>query len=251
MKRLVIIKYDGSSFSGSQVQTKRRTIQGDLEQTFKKAGIIVKSQFTSRTDAGVHAKQQGVVVNVNPQIKNSRITSILNKTLPKDIAVLTTRNYPYDLHPRHQAQIKKYEYKIAFEPTCPFKQRYVTNLEHSILTEMDFEQLENALNLFVGKHDFENFTSKTSKLEHVREITKVGYKVDKNTMTLEFYGTGFVRYQVRYMVGAIISLIQGKIDLKTISDLIDLKIMNNNVVLKAPPNGLYLTKIWYKEQNNE
>jgi tRNA pseudouridine38-40 synthase len=251
MKRLVIIKYDGSSFKGSQKQSQQRTVQGELEKYLKKSGILVKSEFTSRTDAGVHANHQGVVINVNRLISNMRLMQILEKTLPPDIETLTVNNYNYDIHPRYQAKVKKYIYLIKFGNSSPFDQRYYTYLNEDLLANIDIAQIDKALNLFCGVNDFSNFTARSIKTNNVREIIKVKFEINDKSFRIEFYGKGFVRYQVRYMVGAIIGLIEKKVTIQLISELLKKTKNNKNIILKAPPNGLYLSKIWYEGDHYE
>ena len=112
--------------------------------------------------------------------------------------------------------------------------------------KIDVDLLNQAAKLFIGKHDFKNFT--TNKIEEVESFVKTIYDVKvkktKDKIEIQFYGSGFLRYQVRMMVGALIVVSTNKKDICFISHLLQANI-DEKCSYKADPQGLYLKKVIY------
>jgi tRNA pseudouridine38-40 synthase len=172
----LIVSYDGTDYSGWQVQPGRATIQGELQAALGRVtGESPLPQGSGRTDAGVHALAQVASFALAAPIPADNLRRALNRTLPAAIRVLETTVVPASFHARHSTVAKTYEYRVflekrrtgpdgvqaagdglAYAVACPpFLARYV----YAYPWPLDFRALEQAAAMFVGTHDFLSFAA--------------------------------------------------------------------------------------------
>ena len=151
------LAYDGTDFSGWQIQPGERTVQGELQAALRRVtGEAPLPQGSGRTDAGVHALAQVASFELAANIPAENLQRALNRTLPAAIRILESRIVPSTFHARHSAIAKTYEYRVFREPICPpFLARYV----YACPWPMDILQLEKSARLFEGEHDFLSFAA--------------------------------------------------------------------------------------------
>ncbi len=234
MKLMLVISYDGSYFNGFQRQNNVRNVQGELELSLSKIyndNILVKG--SGRTDRGVHAKYQVVHFETNKKIKNLKYK--LNKEL-KDIQVKKIKYVSDNFHARHNVKEKIYLYKIDLSGKRNGK--YYLNINYYL----DIDKMKDISKLFLGTHDFCNFTS-GFRDDYTSTIKKIKIWKFNKILYLKFYGYGFYRYMVRNLVGALVEVGKGKIDDETIQMMLDRK--TEKRLPTVSPNGLYLVKIKY------
>ncbi|MDY2888704.1 MAG: tRNA pseudouridine(38-40) synthase TruA [Candidatus Caccosoma sp.] len=245
MKYKCIVSYDGYSFNGYQKQKHdKNTIQEVIENTlstiFKEKIIIYGS---GRTDKQVHAYGQVFHFESLIKIPLSNLKKALNEMLPIAIRIKKIESVSDLFHARYSSHKKVYVYKIKnTKNENVFDNRYYTYIKDKI----DIIKLKEASQLFIGRHNFKNFT--TNKEEEIESFEKTIYEINvkkvKNTVEIEFYGSGFLRYQIRMMVGALLVVATNKKDISFIAN----KLLNNvdeKCSYKAPPQGLYLKKVIY------
>ena len=105
--------------------------------------------------------------------------------------------------------------------------------------------MNDAIQYFLGEHDFKVFVSdEVIKDNYHRTITKVDIKEDNNIITISFTGTGFMKYQVRNMVGTLIKVGNGKLEPSTINELF-LDYSKKKYITTAKAEGLYLESVVY------
>ena len=111
---LINFSYDGSNYNGYQKQKGLNTIQGKMEEALKQINNNKTTKFSSsgRTDAGVHALNQKAHFEVDEKIDIEKVKNSLNKLLPDDIYVKSTKVVDYEFHSRYNAKKKEYIYKI-------------------------------------------------------------------------------------------------------------------------------------------
>ena len=114
MKRFKLtVAYDGTAYSGFQVQKSCPTIEGELNKSLTALlGEEIHVIGASRTDAGVHARGNVYVFDTDSRIPPEKFTYALNARLPEDIRIQESCEVPEDFHPRHQDTVKTYEYRI-------------------------------------------------------------------------------------------------------------------------------------------
>jgi len=151
------IAYDGTGFSGWQVQPGERTIQGEVQGALGRVtGERPLPQGSGRTDAGVHALGQVASFELAAPIPAENLQRALNRTLPAAIRVVEASRVRSGFHARHCAVAKTYEYRVFQSAICPpFLAPYV----HACTWPMNLEALQDAAREFVGEHDFLSFAA--------------------------------------------------------------------------------------------
>jgi len=243
MRYKITFSYDGTNFNGYQVQPKLRTVQECLEQA---VSFLNKQTYTSvtsagRTDKGVHAMAH--VAHFDLSINNSleKIKRGLNSNLPEDIHIIDVEKVSDDFHARYCAKKKEYIYKINLGEYNPIDRNYV----YQYNKELDIEAMSKAIKYFEGEHDFTSFVSSEDiREDKVRTIYKTNIKRNKDLLEISFIGNGFMKYQVRNMVGLLISVGEHKKEISDVEKIINNK--NRSQKFKtAAACGLYLKKVWY------
>jgi len=238
------ISYDGSNYSGFQIQPKDRTVQGEIERALRKLhkGIEVKIQASGRTDAGVHAKGQVIHFDSSLDIPAEKWPIALNAILPHDIVVADAEIVSESFHARYNVTAKEYRYFIQLgERRDPFKRNYAYYYPYAL----NVEAMREALNYFIGEYDFTSFCSaKTDKERKVRTITRVNLTKKEDMLIFSFQGNGFLYNMVRIMVGTLLDVGRGKKSPEDIPVIIEKK--DRKAAGKTgSANGLYLWKVWY------
>jgi tRNA pseudouridine38-40 synthase len=239
------IAYHGQAFHGWQVQRDQRTVQGELHEALAAlfSGHRVVVVGASRTDAGVHASGQVAHLDPPGPIPPEALLRGLNAKLPPQIRVLSVRPVAASFHARKSALGKLYTYRARWhEPTLPWlDQRSAAVGKYS-----DSESLSAALDLFVGRHDWASFTVPNPETgSTTRTIFRVRLRRRRRGVDLDFFGEGFLRYQVRRMVGALLEVGSGK---RSVNDLRNL-IANprpGTPIRTAPARGLCLEHVYYR-----
>ena len=164
----VSIAYDGSSFYGFQKQRSRPTVQGKIEEVLD---LLIKDyelNYSGRTDAGVHAKEQ--VLNILTDIKiTEKLISSIDKLLGNSISVNSFNQISNDFHARYSAKERTYVYSTMDNQK---KLPYLLNSTHQHNSSLDLEKLNEISQLFLGKNDFSSF-AKVEKNKNETKLTKI------------------------------------------------------------------------------
>jgi len=238
-KILAVISYDGSKFYGMQKQPGKKTVQGEIEKALLKLNIDSKVEHAGRTDRGVHALNQVVAFSVQSFWNTEKLQKVLNNIVHPYIHIKKIREVHQDFNPRFDAKKRSYRYLISSNFT-PFNADYVTFYDKKINAQL----IKNSLKILEGRHDFEYFAKTGSEVNsYVREIYKTDFFKYKNFYVFKIVGNGFLRGQIRIIVDFLLKINENILSTE------DLKIQLNKEKLiskhLAPPNGLYLERIWY------
>lgn len=245
MRYLGTLQYKGTNYCGWQSQTvsKIPSIQEEVERVLSKLlNTEIKVYASGRTDAGVHALGQTFHFDTVKEIDSYKFVHGFNELVNNDIVMMNLEKVSDDFHARFSAQKKTYLYKIEFAKTPnPFNEHLTLQL-HS---NLDIEKMKEAAEIFEGKHNFQNFTSKEEDEDNfVRFIELISFNINENILEIELTGDGFMRYMVRMIVGNLIQVGLGKLTKEEIE-----RSLNNPVrkvsSYKAPADGLYLKKVIY------
>src|SRR2546426_808756 len=130
----LILSYDGSEFSGWQVQPGATTVQGTLASAIGRiTGEKVLPQGSGRTDAGVHALAQVATFVTQSSVPTENFVKALNDLVPASVRVLDVTETPPEFHARHSARQKTYRYRIHRQAICPpFLARYVWHFPYPL-----------------------------------------------------------------------------------------------------------------------
>ncbi|MBN2057558.1 MAG: tRNA pseudouridine(38-40) synthase TruA [Candidatus Saganbacteria bacterium] len=246
------LAYDGSAFSGLELQPGCSTVRGELEkalqQLFRKEIKIITA---SRTDAGVHARAQAVNFYLDNKIAPEKLMAALNTKLPPALRVLSARQVSGHFHSRYNAKYKEYEYLIFNGKVLPPAYRdFVWHIRQPI----DIKAMQRAAAAFSGSHDFSSFCAAHSD---DRDFVRVMHKIVLGRRQLQlwqgpklkvisFYvrGNGFLYKMVRNMVGTLVEVGEGRLRAEDIPGIIkarDRKAAGRT----APAHGLCLLKVGY------
>lgn len=245
MRLLGKVSYKGSKYQGWQKQTAAPTVQEEIEKVLSKIlNTPISIYGSGRTDAGVHAICQTFHFDVEKEVDIDRLKYSVNCCLPEDIYISELKEVDENFHSRYSAKGKVYRYDIQFGERDVFSKE----LEATISIPTDISLLEKALQLFVGKHDFKDFTSKEEDEDKfVREIYKINleYSVQTKKASITISGNGFMRYMIRFIVGASLAVAQNKESLDFIEYHLKEKNEREIISYKAPSEGLYLVDVIY------
>lgn len=246
MKRVKLtVAYDGTEYSGWQVQPNATTIEGELNRALTQlSGAEIRVIGASRTDAGVHAMGNVAVFDTEATIPPNRYTYALNSLLPDDIVVVESEEVAADFHPRHCDTVKTYEYTYDNNTfPNPLTRRYAWHVSHSL----DIEAMNNAAAILVGEHDFKSFCCVRTQAEStVRTIYSLTVeKKSDNSVILRVTGNGFLYNMVRIIAGTLSMVGTGLWTVEQVRQALDAT-DRTSAGLTAPPQGLRLVKIDYK-----
>ncbi len=243
MKYRITLSYDGTDYFGWQMQVSHPTIQSVLNQALERIeGHPVTTHAAGRTDAGVHALGQVVSFELDHEWEGIELRRALNGNLPPDIRVLGASIATPDFHARFDARGKTYRYSIhTAEVGNPLLRRYVWDCWH----RFDLDKLGDDLDSLRGTHDFTAFTVASVETKSpVRTIIEARYESEGDLLTIFFSGDGFLRYQVRTMVGALVESNRGKLKAECMTALIS-SLDRTLIGAPAPAKGLTLMKVEY------
>lgn len=243
MRYLIRFSYDGTGFSGYQKQPGERTVEGMLENALYNINNHTETRIFSsgRTDRGVHALGQVAHFDIDVNITLYKLKCALNSLLPEDIHVLSTEIVDKNFHARYNAISKTYIYKINVGEYSPIDRNHV----YQYCKDLNFDNMRLAINDFLGEHDFKPFVSEEAiKSSYVRTIYSVDMKKEGDIITISFTGNGFMKYQVRNMVGVLIKIGSGKLTTDSVKNILN-GIMDKSKITTAKGSGLYLKEVVY------
>lgn len=246
MRRLkAIISYDGTQFSGYQVQPGERTVQAEVERVLAimHKGEKIKVTASGRTDARVHATGQTLHFDSPLAIPVDKYMKALNVQLPRDIRVLSMEEVAADFHARYSVTGKRYRYIWSCEPVqSPFRRQYTVETNG---VKPNVEAMQEAAKAIIGTHDFSCFcAANTSVKDKVRTVTTLQFEWYGEELHMVIEGNGFLYNMVRIIAGTLWEVGIGRRDIENVALVV--QSMNRDKAGKtAPPQGLYLEKVFY------
>lgn len=240
------LSYDGTHFSGYQIQPENRTVQGELEKVLMTIhkNQHIRVQGSGRTDAGVHAKGQTFHFDSFHTLPERNWRRALNALLPADIYITEVHKVSKSFHARFDALEKEYRYYVwnGREPDI-FCRNYIYHFKHPL----NNDAIKRACDYLEGTHDFTSFTSAkaTVRGSKVRTLYEVACKQNGNEIEFTFRGPGFLYNMARILVGTLLEIGQGKRNPSDIPDIFakrDRRFAGET----APPQGLYLWHVKYE-----
>ena len=203
MKRvLMCVAYDGTAYSGWQVQDNAPTIEGELNKALTDlTGTPTEVIGASRTDAGVHSMSSMCVFDTDMKMPADKYSFALNTRLPEDIRVVWSHEVAPDFHPRRCNTEKTYEYHIYNAEFMPPTKRLYAFHERRPL---DIALMNKGAAYLIGEHDFKSFCSVNTTAETtVRTITDIRVDKESDEVIISVTGTGFLYNQVRIIAGTL------------------------------------------------
>ena len=246
MKRVkLIVAYDGTNYSGWQLQKNAVTIEQKLnEALFDLLGEDIQVTGASRTDAGVHSLGNVCVFDTNTRMPAEKISYALNTRLPDDIVVQSSCEVDADFHPRAGKSAKTYEYRILNREFRDPTRRLNTYFYHY---ELNIEAMQRAASYLEGEHDFKSFCSVHAQVETtVRTIYQCTVSRREDEIHIRVTGNGFLYNMVRIIAGTLIEVGAGKRQPEEIKKMLEAT-DRQTAGPTAPAHGLTMIGIEYKE----
>mgnify|MGYP000338829553 CR=1 FL=1 len=252
---LVKMCFLGHRYHGWQKQPYLKTIHASIDKTLKYVlgeGVVSKTLGASRTDAKVSAHDAAFELFLSEAIQDeAQFIELFNTNLPDDMRCNSITPVDSSFNIIQDSKLKSYRYYFAFgEKSHPFCAPFIT----TILEPLDLESMKRGAKLFKGTHNFRSYCYKPKPdAQYERTITncrivrnqklKANF-FPKNTFVLEVDGQGFLRHQVRLMMGALIRLGKGERTLEDIGASLRHDYPYNETYV-APAAGLILESITF------
>jgi len=243
------LAYDGSEFSGWQVQPDAETVQGTLALAIGRlTGEKVLPQGSGRTDAGVHALAQVATFATDSPIPLENLSKALNDLMPAAIRVLEVAEVPLEFHARKSARAKTYRYRMYRGAICsPFLARYVWHYPYPL----NEDAMRQAAGLVVGEHDFTSFAAvdpergeESEPVCNVRRILASSWDREADEFVYTVRGSGFLHHMVRNLVGTFLLVGKGTLADSDITRILEAR-ERSAAGATAPASGLYLVGVEY------
>ena len=238
-----ICAYDGTAFAGWQSQARGRAIQDVIEA---RLGEIMRTPVrihgSGRTDAGVHARGQVFHFDTTWAHGEYKLLMALRNGLPASIQIKSVRPTRADFHSRFQTVGKRYEYFLHLGDADPFTRPYAW----VIYRPLDIGAMQTAALKLCGRHDFRAFTALNgpAKDDTVRTLHKLVITKRGRQVRIMAEGDGFLYKMVRSLVGALVSVGEGRLTPSEVEGILQ-SLQRSEVVQTAPAQGLFLVKVFY------
>jgi len=239
------IQYDGTCYSGWQIQKEQKTVQGLLKSCVQK---IVKSESVNltgsgRTDSGVHSLGQVVNFKVNTNMSSLDFKKAMNANLPNDIRVSRSEVVDEDFNSRYSAKKREYLYMIK-KSVSPFDYKYY----HLSKSSIDINVLNECAEIILNNNDFSNFCKHSPDVDNY--LCSVDHslwevKLEESVVQYRIRANRFLHHMVRMLVGTMLAVSGGSISLEKFKKMFD-ECSDRNRVVTAPSKGLYLFKVYYE-----
>ena len=247
------LSYQGTHYKGWQIQPDVPTVQGRLEHALQKIchSDQIKSVGSGRTDAGVHALEQIVRIEIPLKIPSDALVRAINVHLPQDIRTLWAQESDDNFQPVFQSKEKEYHYYFCL-PELGGRSLFQREFVGIAPRGCSIERIHAAAKLFLGEFDFVNFKCEgTETRTTIRTILSLEICSLQNlqshwnpTFVLKIRGNGFLKQMVRLIVGTLWEIGRGKVTESELTLALNQK-QTHRIAPVAPPEGLYLVKVTY------
>lgn len=244
-KIALVLEYDGTEYSGFQLQNNAPSVQGEVENAWTSLmGVSSRLKAAGRTDAGVHATGQVVAFETASDLDEVRIGRGLNHYLPDTIAVTAARFVPDNFDPRRQALSRVYEYSLLCTASrSPIRNRYTYLINRTV----DLDLMRQALIYLEGERNFAAFSGAIPLGKNtVRTLFRTNVTGDFDEIRIELEANAFLPQQVRRIVGAVLEVGFKRRSPENFRNLADSHVQGCAQWV-IPAQGLCLRKVKYRE----
>ncbi|MFC1871253.1 tRNA pseudouridine(38-40) synthase TruA [Chloroflexota bacterium] len=249
-KIVLVLEYDGTYYYGFQLQAAQPTVQGEVETAlFRLTGEQTRVMAASRTDTGVHAREQVVSLRTGSSLPTTTFIGGLNFYLPRDIAVRAAYRVDGSFNARRDATRREYNYYILNSPTrSPIGERFTCH----VAGRLDIEAMNEACRALIGRHDLASFTTSAGARlrDTVRTVYNANVSRDGETVIFNMAAGSFLTHQVRNTVGALIRVGSGGMSVRQFCDITEAKNPGTAGPM-APARGLFLMRVNYRRPIEE
>ena len=238
----IYFSYDGAAYHGWQVQPNAVTVQQVLEEALAKlVRQPVPLMGAGRTDAGVNAACMVAHGDFPAEVDCAQLVYKLNRILPPDIAVSDVRRVRDDAHARFDAISRRYNYRVVTAKS-PFARRYACR----VMPDVDFEAMNRAAEILYEYTDFTSFSKLHTdvKTNNCKVTYAAWRRVGEHEWVFEIEADRFLRNMVRAIVGTLLLVGRGKLDIDGFRAVIENK-ARGEAGDSAPGEALFLVNVEY------
>ncbi len=239
----ITVEYDGTEFSGWQLQPNMRTVQGELESAISKLNgdRLVRINGAGRTDAGVHAWGQVASFFLDKKWEENKLCKAINGNSENDLNVKDCNIVEKNFHARYSAIKRMYKYS-CFIGRSPISQRYAWE----ITKPLSFKRLNECAKLLIGDLDFTSFSKHVPEKKNQRCIVNQSQWIKSGTFVIfTIEANRFLQHLVRCLVGTMVLVATGQTTVKKFSEILEEKNFKATVY-RAPAKGLFLQNVKYQ-----
>jgi tRNA pseudouridine38-40 synthase len=234
------VSYEGTRYSGFQVQENSNTVQAEVEKAFLTIQRTpVQLTGSSRTDAGVHALQNFFHFDFEGQIHPQALYKF-NAILPKDIAVKNIFRVATGAHSRFDALSREYVYKIH-----RFKNPFLADRSLFYPYVLNYNLIQEGAAFLKTQQNFFAFSKTNTQVKNFNcTITRSEWELKENMFIYNIEGNRFLRGMVRLITATLLKLGRGKISLPEFQNLFEAE---QKCGFSIPSHGLYLKRVVYPQ----
>lgn len=239
-----VCAYDGTSFDGWQSQAGGQAIQDVIEARLAEIfGGLVRIHGSGRTDAGVHAHEQVFHFDAAWRHGPEKLRVAMSIRLPAAIQIKSVRAVPSTFHARFSVTGKRYVYHVHLGDADPFTRPYCW----PVFKPLDVAAMKAVAATLQGKHDFRALTALngTEREDTVRELRRLDVVQRGREIRITAEANGFLYKMVRSITGVLVSAGEGKLGPADVRRLLESR-HRTPAVHTAPPQGLFLAKVFYR-----
>ncbi len=235
------IQYDGTKYSGWQIQENALTVQEVLAKSIEQISQEkINLIGAGRTDTGVHALGQVANFLISRELDLYRFKYSLNSVLPDDISITAIELADEKFHARFSAKKRSYIYLISNHKS-PFFDRYSYNL----FSELNQDKLNELCSVLIGVQDFTSFSKNNPDVQNkICEIYEARWRRQKNFFIFYIEANRFLYGMVRAIVGSLLKAYSTETGIEYLRNVI-LQIDRNAAADAVPAKGLFLYKVKY------
>ena len=240
MRYFIEFSYNGTNYHGWQKQPNANTVQEEMEKCMS---VLLQEEIelmgAGRTDSGVHATQMFAHLDTNTVLNTEKMVKKLNSFLPNDIMVFSVFLVKEDTHARFTAIARTYKYYVSPEKNIFNPNTYL------FFKKLDVDKMNEACKYLMGEQDFTSFSKlHTDTFTNNCDITKAIWEQEGENFVFTISANRFLRNMVRSVVGTLLDVGYGKIEVEEIKTIIDKK-DRCSAGTSVPAKALFLTQVKY------
>ena len=238
----ITVKYDGSCFSGWQLQKEKKTVQGEIENALKVISGTknrVPVYGSGRTDAGVHAYGQVAHFDLDTKLSNVELCNAINSQTSKECKIMSVEEISGDFEARFNAIKRCYRYQVYTGNSILYRNQ----AWH--INDINLDLLESLSEIIIGEHDFLSFSKFNPDKSNTKSIIyNSSWGKEKNMLIYDISGNRFLHHMVRYIVGTMVQVSRGRFKIDDFRSLLH-QPRKNVQIYRAPACGLILLGVEY------
>ncbi len=235
---VLLLSYVGTNFHGWQVQPNLRTVQGVIKESLEKVfREDIKLVGCCRTDAGVHAKEYVANFYAKKEMEPYKLLKALNSLLPEDVGI--KRVWVQEgFNTRYSVKGKVYVYRVLNSFS---RDAFIEPFVWRVPQKLDLSKMQKACELLTGRRDFAAFAKKEEEDKNtVIDLEEVRLSKVEDLIEISFRARSFLRYMVRRMVGCMVQIGLGRINLSHLEEYLSNR---KTCPYTAKAKGLTLEKV--------